>query len=307
MTKMFLVDSQCCRPVLSLHLRDDELAVIRAQNGCRFAHARCADMLGNRCAGVGYIECCQLLSSIEYHLLAIHILQLFHKGLVGLHIDGAVAMGAGQDATKSEGFIHLVIDGFVVVRMMSQTKAYRADHRDKVEAEHAVWFIVYEGRHDDDELVFPGIRLADVADESDMLGHCLLQVVGALISCLQEQGSGLAVHESKDAVVHVFDVAGNGPVEALLKSVERPQAGIVALGGDDLAASNDGSHLARQVIGTSHMSAEHGNDILPQTVDADHGRIFVLVLDIRRNGADANTHCPNEYKGIESLPKLAYL
>ena len=48
------VDGKGCRPILSLHLRNDEFAVIGTQDGCRFAHTGCADVLGDRRAETGF-------------------------------------------------------------------------------------------------------------------------------------------------------------------------------------------------------------------------------------------------------------
>ena len=139
-----------------------------------------------------------------------------------------------------------------------------------------------------------------------MIGHCLLQIVRSLISCLQKQGSGLSIDESKDAVVHVFDVTRHRPIETFLKGVECPKTCIVALGGDDLMPSDDGSHFARQFVRTSHMTRKHSNDVLPKAIDTHHRRIFVLVLHERRNCPDTNAHRSDEDKGIEVLPLITH-
>ena len=74
----------------------------------------------------------------------------------------------------------------------------------------------------------------DVVNDGDMTGLGGFQIVGTLVANIHQQGRRLTVDKSKDAVVHVVDIAGNGPVEALLQGVERPQSCIVTLGGDDL-------------------------------------------------------------------------
>ena len=68
--------------------------------------------------------------------------------------------------------------------------------------------------------------------------------------------------------------------------------------------TKEGGNVACQVVGTTDVSAEHGNDVRSQSVDADYGRIFVLILDEGRNGAHADAHSANEHKRIEILPSL---
>ena len=87
-----------------------------------------------------------------------------------------------------------------------------------------------------------------------MTGQRLFQVVGTRVACLQQQGCRLAVDEGEDAVVQVVDVAGYGPAKALLKGVERPQSGVVALCGDDGFRANDGGDGLGQVVGTANVS-----------------------------------------------------
>ena len=44
-----------------------------------------------------------------------------------------------------------------------------------------------------------------------------------------------------------------------------------------------------------------------EAVDAHHGRVFVLVLDERGDGAHADAHGTDEHKGVELLPLPADL
>ena len=69
--------------------------------------------------------------------------------------------------------------------------------------------------------------------------------------------------------------------------------------------SKNTSNISRQLISTSNMTTEHGYDILPHRVDTDYCRVFVLILDIRRNRTDTDTHSSDEYESIELLPFLA--
>ena len=53
------------------------------------------------------------------------------------------------------------------------------------------------------------------------------------------------------------------------------------------------------------MSREHRDDVQPQTIDTYHSWVFVLILNIRSNGAYADAHSTNEDEGIKILPLLA--
>ena len=71
--------------------------------------------------------------------------------------------------------------------------------------------------------------------------------------------------------------------------------------------TKEGGNVACQVVGTTDVSAEHGNDVRSQSVDADYGRIFVLILDEGRNGAHADTHSADEDKAVIFSPLPAYV
>ena len=63
--------------------------------------------------------------------------------------------------------------------------------------------------------------------------------------------------------------------------------------------------ITGKVIGASHMSAQHGNDIKAHAVHTYHSRIFVLVFDIWGDSTNTDTHRSDEDKGIEVFPTLA--
>ena len=171
--------------------------------------------------------------------------------------------------------------------------------------EHTVGCTEIVGCHQDHQLELLGIYLFEALDDRHVVGQCLLQIVGTLVADLHQQGCRLAIDEGIDAFVHVV-VAGNGPVEPLGKRVERPESGIVALGGDDLPGACQSSHLTGEVVGTADMSAEDGDDVEAEAVDADDGGILVLVVDVRSDGPDADAHGPDENKGVELLPLSAH-
>ena len=251
---MFVVDGECCRPILALHLGDDEFAIIGTQDGSRLADTGGANVLLHRRAGIGHLNFGQLLSCKEHHFLAILIDELSAEFLVLLHVDGAIPMCTGQHAFVRKSLVNLVVEAFIVHRMMGKAETDGPHHRHEMEFEHAVWRISNEGRDDDEQFVFLRVSLGNVVDDSHVVGLRLFQIVRTLVACLQEQGCWLAIDEGKDAVVHIVDVAGYGPVESLFEGVECPQSGIVALGGDDGIGTNQRSHFMSKFVGATHMS-----------------------------------------------------
>ena len=134
-----------------------------------------------------------------------------------------------------------------------------------------------------------------------MVGQGALQEVGTCVADIHEQCSGLAIHESADARVDIVK-PHHIPVELLVQRVERPQSGIVALGGDHFVRTKMGGNVACQVVGATDMAGENGDDVEPETVDADHGRVCVLVIDIRSDRPHTDAHSTYEHKGVVCLP-----
>ena len=264
-------------------------------------------MPGHHVAGIRDVDSSQLFGSKEFHLFIIFFNQHLAEFLVLLHVDGTVAMGAGQHAVPRQRFVYLVVDAFVIVGMLSQAKPDGAHHGYEVKFQHAVGGTAVEGRHDDQQLVFPWVGLADVVDDGDMVRPGSLQIVRTLVAGLQQESRRFLVDKGKDAIVHVVHVAGDGPVEALAQGVECPQSGIVALGGNHFAGSCHSSNLPRQFVGPADMSRQHGDDIPAHAVHAHHGRVAVLVLHIWCNGSYADAHGSDEDKGVVIGPLSAHV
>ena len=187
--------------------------------------------------------------------------------------------------------------------MIGESKAQSRNHGHEMQLKYTVGSAEIVRRHDDDETELLGVHLFQALHDGHMLGQRLLQIVRTLVADLHEQGGGLPIDEGKDTVIHVV-VAGNGPMESLSKGIERPESGIVALGGDDLAGANQRSHLTSQVVGTSDVSGEHRDGVQPQTINTHHSGVFVFVLDVWCNGANADAHGSNEHEAIELVPLL---
>ena len=141
-------------------------------------------MLLDGLAGVGNINLRQLLSGEEHQLFVVFVFQHGAEFLVLLHVDGAVAVCAGQDATVGKSMVYLVVDAFVVVRMVCQTEAYRSHHRYEMQFKHAFGGKALIWRHYDEQSILLRVCLADVADDGDVVRLCGLQIVGSLIAHL---------------------------------------------------------------------------------------------------------------------------
>ncbi len=252
--QILVVDGEGGSPVLALHFLHNQPAMVGTQQCCCLAHTRCSHMLFHHITGVGNFHGSQFLGSEKHHFFFVFLSQHVDKRFIGLHVDGAIAMGAGQYTLVRESLVYLVVDELVVIGMMGESETYGSHHRHEVQFEHAFGCIALVWRHHDEQFVFLRVGLADVIDEADVGRECLLQIVGALVAHLQQQCRRLTVDKSKDAVVHVIDIAGYRPVESLFERVECPKSGIVALGGDDGVGSQYTGYSVCQVIGTADMA-----------------------------------------------------
>ena len=77
------------------------------------------------------------------------------------------------------------------------------------------------------------------------------------------------------------------------------------MGGNHLASTQNGGDVARQIVGTPDVTAEHGDSVQAGAVDTYHGRVGVFVVDIGCYGTHTDAHGSNEDEGIEVIPALA--
>ena len=157
-------------PVLAFDFGNDKFAMIGAEDGCCLADTGRANVFGNGFAGIGNINGSQFFSRKKDNFFVVFVLKHRTEFLVFFHVDGAISVGTGQDAALGKGFVYLVVDAFVVFRMMSQTKANGSYHRHEMQFEHSLWRMADIGRHDDEQLVFARVGLADVMDDGDVVG-----------------------------------------------------------------------------------------------------------------------------------------
>ena len=247
-------------------------------------------------AGRGHVDPSQFVGREEAHRLV----QLADEGFVGLHVDGApLADGRGQDAMAAQLVVHLADDVAIVVRPMGQAEAGGEHAGDELDRGQMPGNGVHVGRDDDQQAAVGG--LADVMDEADVVGHGLTEIVGTGVVGVDEQGRRPAVDEVEDDLVH-RDVRSDGPPEALRQRVEGPELLVVALRGDDGLYAQRGGQPGGQRVGAAHMTADDGDDVAAGRVDADHGRVGVLILEAGGDGADADAHGSDEDQGVEVVP-----
>ena len=252
-------------------------------------------------AGIGYFYLGQLLGGVIYHLAICFFLEFGAELLIPLHVDGAEALVARHDIVVSDGLVDFFKDVLVVGWMTSQTKSQYAYLWHIAHLEYAWWGVDDVGRHLDKQSESFGGNLIYAVDDGDMVGQGALQEVGTCIADIHEQCSGLAIHESADARVDIVK-PHHIPVELLVQRVECPQTGIVALCSDHFVRTKMGGNVACQVVGATDMAGENGDDVEPETVDADHGRVGMLVFDVRGDGAHADAHGTDENEGIIGCP-----
>ena len=122
-----------------------------------------------------------------------------------------------------------------------------------MQLEHTVWRTEVIRCHQDDQLKLLGINLFEAFHDGHMLWQSLLQIVSTLVADFHQQGCWFAIDESVDTLIHIV-VAGDGPVEALSKRIERPKTSIIALSGNHFTGSDDACDLTSQTIRPSDMS-----------------------------------------------------
>ena len=71
--------------------------------------------------------------------------------------------------------------------------------------------------------------------------------------------------------------------------------------GDYGFGSQGAGYVLCQLVGSADVSRKHGDDVAAGTVDADHGGVGVLVLDIGGDAAYADAHGSNEEEGVEAV------
>ena len=137
----------------------------------------------------------------------------------------------------------------------------------------------------------------------------LFQIFRSLITHFEEEGGGNFLHKKADDVIHhtIFRLTGNGgPVKFITQGVQCPEAGAVALGGDNRFGAENVGDVFRHFIGLSDVSREDGNGIAASAVYTDHGGICMFIFHMRGDGADADAHGTYEDKGIVAMKRQSH-
>ena len=98
-TQVRIVYGQCSCPVPPFYLGDEQLPMIRSQDGSGFAHTGRTHMLLHRLTGIRHFHLGELFGSEEAHLFVIVVLQHLHKRLISFHIYGAILLCTRQNTT----------------------------------------------------------------------------------------------------------------------------------------------------------------------------------------------------------------
>ena len=176
-------------------------------------------MFGNGIAGIGNLHGREFFCCKENHFFFVVFFEHLYKLFICLYVYGTILMRTGKYATIGKSLVNLVVDTFVIFGMMGQPKTYCANHRYEMQFEHTVRCVAHVGSNHDKQLVFTGVCLGNIVDNSYMVGFGRFQIVRSFIAGFQQKGCRLTVHEGKDAVVHIVDIAGYRPVETLLESI----------------------------------------------------------------------------------------
>ena len=92
-------------------------------------------MLLDSRTGIRHLNSSQFLCGEEYHVLIVFIFKHCTELFVLLYIDGAETMGTGEDSAISKSLGNLVVNGFVLLGMMSQSETDSSHHRNIMQFE----------------------------------------------------------------------------------------------------------------------------------------------------------------------------
>ena len=139
-----------------------------------------------------------------------------------------------------------------------------------------------------------------------MVGLGALQLARSLVLHLEEEGGLLPIGIESDGAIQSLGAGLRHPAIAAREEIQSPQACIVGLRADDGLGTEEGSEVARQLVGTADVSREDGDDVAPRAVDVDHRWIGVLVPDQWSDATHTDTHSSDEDPPFECGELLGY-
>ena len=133
-------------------------------------------------------------------------------------------------------------------------------------------------------------------------GKRLFEITGPFIPHFEQKRRGPTSDEPEDALVKVRVADIGPPAETLRQRIKRPEALVVALRGDGSPGPQKRGQTGCKLICPADMPREDRDDEAAGAVDTDHCRIAVLVLQCRRDAANADTHRPDENDAVQIIP-----
>ena len=96
------------------------------------------------------------------------------------------------------------------------------------------------------------------------------------------------------------------PAVASGEEVKCPESGIVGLCADDAFCPEEACQITGELVGSTHVPREDGDDEVPRTIYIDHGRIGVLVPNEWSDAPDTDTHSADEDPPFEGGEVFRY-
>ena len=125
-------------------------------------------------------------------------------------------------------------------------------------------------------------------EKSDPLRSRPLKVRRSLRACLYEKCHLVTLHEEGDGMIHRRADQLCPPALLLAQRIESPQSPAVALRRDDSLTTEDMGDATSEVVGSADVPRGDGDHVVTRRVDAEDGRVDVLILQEIAHGADTD-------------------
>ena len=168
-SEMTIIDGKGCCPVLSLNLWNDEFAVIGAEDSSSLTDAGRTNMFRNSIARIWNFDSGKFLGSIEHYFFIIFVFKHCTKILVLFYIDSTIAVRTRKNTSFCKSLIDFVINGYIILWVMCQAKAYSSYHWHEMKFEHTIRCRAIVWRYDYQQLVFSRICFANVIDNGHVV------------------------------------------------------------------------------------------------------------------------------------------
>ena len=121
--QILIVDGEGSGPVPAFQLGDNQFAIVCSEDGGCLTDRGGAHVLLNGLAGIRHFDLGKLFGGVEYQFFAQVVDQHRAELFILFHVDGAIALVAGQYAYLAHGLVDLVVDVLVVIGMAGESEA----------------------------------------------------------------------------------------------------------------------------------------------------------------------------------------